>query len=194
MVRGLDSRAIVPWGCGQGTAHAGWAPASMLADVSRVCVHVPLPCVCVCAVCWFRLQEKKRGITIESTSIALPFDAPVDGTRDAGTAASPAQGGGESAAATAAAGEMATDSGATVPLLLNLIDSPGHSDFSSEVTAALRLTDGAIVVVRACVRAGVRMACVPWMWSSPVSFSYSPLACAPFLNGATSCFADKGQQ
>jgi ribosome assembly protein 1 len=71
-----------------------------------------------------RPDEQTRGITMESSAISLYFAMM---RRDAGSES-----------------ELRQED-----YLINLIDSPGHIDFSSEVSTASRLSDAAVVLVDA---------------------------------------------
>ncbi|KAI8330977.1 hypothetical protein BC941DRAFT_475149 [Chlamydoabsidia padenii] len=72
-----------------------------------------------------REDEQERGITMESSAISLYFKL-VKSVQQEG---------------------QDTPTPVTSEYLINLIDSPGHVDFSSEVSTASRLCDGGLVLI-----------------------------------------------
>ncbi|KAK0538540.1 Cytoplasmic GTPase/eEF2-like protein (ribosomal biogenesis) [Tilletia horrida] len=83
-----------------------------------------------------REDEQERGITMEASAVSLVFKlrqhASVQSER--------------APAAAAAASEPAAEP-VIHDYMINLIDTPGHVDFSSEVSTASRLCDGALCIV-----------------------------------------------
>lgn len=79
-------------------------------------------------------DEQQRGITMHSSAISLVFSPP-------------AQKGAPPAASSEAQQPESSTKPPTSEFLINLIDSPGHIDFSSDVSTATRLCDGALIVV-----------------------------------------------
>ncbi|KAI1317470.1 Cytoplasmic GTPase/eEF2-like protein (ribosomal biogenesis) [Mortierella claussenii] len=107
-----------------------------------------------------RADEQERGITMESSAISLYFKimrriaalpgAPAGSSPTATTVTDQSNNiPSESPAGSPQPPAAEVKKNASEEYLINLIDSPGHVDFSGEVSTASRLCDGALVLVDA---------------------------------------------
>ena len=102
-------------------------------------------------------EEQRRGITMHSSAISLIFDleknpnqnpnqptvAPTSTNSDITTTTTTQE--------AKEAPHTSREETKSIPIvdryLINLVDSPGHLDFSSDVSTAARLCDGALIVI-----------------------------------------------
>lgn len=94
-------------------------------------------------------EEQERGITMHSSAISLIFK-PEDKRQNQTQKELNGNGSGKDGSKAPETVFTSTPSAPSVSpeeYLINLIDSPGHIDFSSDVSTATRLCDGALIVV-----------------------------------------------